>query len=153
MQVTGYGRFVFIAQWILAVLLPFWILGGRAVLGVDLGWAVFLGFLIAAAMLVGMLVPGFVSLGDREVRQAKAERSGFSSTMTVAWVAAFLAGMALPDGGDDRAYPSALMMWFGISEDASSITFLTLIGVCTVALVVSLVLAIVGISRAARTAA
>ncbi len=152
MEITRFGRLVFIAQWVMVLALPLWVVAGRAALGVELGWMGVIGIVYSPVMIVALLLPPLVSLFDAEVRRAKAERSGYSRAMVLAWAATFFAAFALPDADDDGALDSALTAWTGMSELVSSTIALALFAVAGVALVVALVLAIRGIARS-RSAA
>jgi hypothetical protein len=153
MTLTPFGRFVFVAQWIMALALPIWVLGGRGILGVELGWMGVVGLFYAPIAIIALLAPAFTSLFDVEVRKTKTSRAGYSIAMTAGWAAMFLMGFVLPDANDDRALPSAFSKWFGIDEQVSSMLTTVCFFAAVAALLTALVLAIIGVQHSRKTAA
>lgn len=157
MHITSSGRFVFVAQWVLAAVLPFFLLFGRGLVGSPLGWMAFIGIWIGLPLLAAMYVPPVLTLFDREVRAAKATRLAYSIATWVLWGSLVVTALAVVDGGDDGAAGSALTVWTGgaFSIDASEQLMLIGGSVSLVALAATVVIAIVGIvrSRIARPAA
>lgn len=147
MTFTPFGRFVFIAQWVMVVVLPWWIIGGRILLGVELGWMGVVGVFYSPVLLLGLLLPPIVSLFDSEVRSKKSERTSYSYAMLVAWLGVFFAAFALPDATDDGAVPSAFMKWFGIGELTSTNIAWGLLILAGLAAIAAIVFAIKGITK------
>jgi hypothetical protein len=150
MQITGAGRFVFVAQWVAAVVLPVWFFIGRGLVGAQIGW-LFLGLLVYGIFVaVVLLVPPVITLFDREVRRAKSTRTGYSIASWVLWIAAILAALVVPDQADGPPLNSALTTWTGgaISQQASDTIFLVLSGIIGLAYLAVFVLAILGVMRA-----
>ena len=71
MQLARSGRFVFVAQWVAAVLLPVFFFIGRGFLGAELGWMAIIGIVYGAAVIALMLVPPILTLFDREGRRLR----------------------------------------------------------------------------------
>lgn len=153
MQFASSGRFVFIAQWVLAVLLPVWVVIGRGLVGAPLGWWVVLGAIYGIVFVIGLLVPPVIALFDRPARRRATVRTGYAVSMIAVWVPMFLSGLAIPDGGDDGIVGSALMKWTGMSEDASMIIFLLCGAVAFVAWLAALAFAIASVVRGSRESA
>lgn len=151
MQITGAGRFVFIAQWVAAVVLPVWFAFGRELVGADVGWLLFALLIYGIVVVFVLLVPPIITLFDREVRRAKSTRRGYSIASWVLWVAIILAAFVVPDQADGPPLDSALTNWTGgaISQQASDAIFLVLSGVIGLAYLAVFVLAIAGIMRSA----
>jgi predicted RND superfamily exporter protein len=147
MQMTRLGRFVFVAQWFAAVLLPLFVVLGRGLVGADLGWMAVIGIIYGAFVILLLLVPPLVTLFDREVRAARAERSGFAITSIVLWAAIVVTGLSIPDSGDSGHLDSALMTWTGMSYEVSTSIFAIASAVVGVAYLIAFILAIVGIVR------
>lgn len=147
------GRFVFVVQWILAVLLPVWIFLGRELVGAQVGWMAVIGIVYGGFGILFLLVPPLVSLFDREVRRRKSERAAYSVAMTVAWVALFLSALVIPDSGDSGHLDAALTVWTGgaIGYDVTEPTFAALLVLTLFALVAAIALAITGAVRASRS--
>jgi hypothetical protein len=149
MQITGAGRFVFIAQWVAAVVLPVWFFIGRGLVGAEVGW-LFLGLLVYGIfVVVVLLVPPVITLFDREVRRAKSTRTGYSAASWVLWVAAILAAFVVPDQADGPPLDPAVTVWTGgaVSQQASEVIFLVLSGIIGLAYLAVFVLAILGVLR------
>jgi predicted RND superfamily exporter protein len=147
MQMTRLGRFVFVAQWFAAVLLPLFVVLGRGLVGADLGWMAVIGIIYGAFVILLLLVPPLVTLFDREVRAARAERSAFAITSIVLWAAIVVTGLSIPDSGDSGHLDSALMTWTGMSYEVSTSIFAIASAVVGVAYLIAFILAIVGIVR------
>ncbi|PZU44254.1 MAG: hypothetical protein DI566_12515 [Microbacterium sp.] len=153
MQFASFGRFVFIAQWILAVLLPIWVVIGRGLVGAPLGWWVVFGAIYGIAFVIGLLVPPVIALFDSPARQRATVRTGYAVSMIAVWVPMFLSGLAVPDGGDDGVVGSALTNWTGMSDDTSMIIFLLCGAIAFVAWLAALVFAIASIVRGSKESA
>lgn len=149
MRITRSGRFVFIAQWVAAVLLPAFLIIGRVLVGADIGWLAVIGIVYGGLLVVLMLVPPVLTLLDRGVRKAKATRQGYDIASFALWAAFVVAGLTVPDAGDGGPLDSALTTWTGgaIGNAASEAIF-TVVGLAAiVAYLVVLVLAIAGVAR------
>ena len=149
MRVSGAGRFVFVAQWILAVLLPAFFFVGRALVGAELGWLSVVGLIFGVLMIVALLVPPAITLADRDVRAARATRQGYSIASFVLWGALLLGALSVPDEADGGSLDTALTTWTGgvIDEAASRAIFGVAAGVMACAYLAQLVLAIAGALR------
>ncbi|SIT86328.1 hypothetical protein [Microbacterium sp. RU33B] len=149
------GRFVFVVQWILALLLPVWIFLGRELVGAQVGWMAVIGIVYGAFVILFLLIPPLVSLFDRDVRRRRSERVAYSIAMGVAWIALFLAGLVIPDSGDSGRLDTALTVWTGglIGYEATETIFIVLVMIVFFALVAGLALAIIGAGRAGRASA
>ncbi|MFB8386292.1 hypothetical protein ACFC3F_04020 [Microbacterium sp. NPDC055910] len=152
MHIAPSGRFVFVAQWILALLLPLFVVIGRGLVGSPLGWMMVIGIWFGLFGIVALYVPPVLTLFDREVRAAKATRVVYSAATWVLWVALVVFALTLVDGGDDGEPGSALTVWTGdaVSDDASNLIALIAALVGFVALVAALAFAIAGIIRGRR---
>lgn len=153
MKIDRWGHFVFYAQWLLAVLLPLFVFFGRGFVGSEVGWLAVIFLLYGIFIVLILLVPPVLTMFDREVRVAKATRSAYSLATRILWLAMLIAAISLVDFGDNGAFNSALMTWTsgGIGERASVLIFTIAEIVAGIAYVAALVLAIVGISRGARS--
>lgn len=150
MRIAGPGRFVFVAQWPLAVLLPVWVFLGRGLVGAELGWMAVLGVSVyGIPMIVILLIPPLVSLFDRDVRAAKAERAGYSFATWIVWISVVLSALVIPDSADAGPADTALTRWTGgaVSNDLAEDVFYALFVVGNLALLLALALAIAGIVR------
>jgi hypothetical protein len=150
MQITGSGRFVFVAQWVAAVLLPVWFFLGRGLVGAQVGWLGVLGIVVYGIFVIALLlVPPVLTLFDRAVRRAKATRSGYSIASWALWAAMLLAALVVPDSGDGGHLDSALTAWTGgaVTYEASEAIFYVLSAIIGLAYLGAFVLAIAGIVR------
>src|SRR4051794_13060529 len=100
MEITPFGRFVFVAQWFAAVLLPAFVFLGRGFVGAEIGWMGVIGIVYGVFLILLMLVPPLITLLDREVRADRAERRAFAVASVVLWVSLIAAGVSIPDSGD-----------------------------------------------------
>jgi len=147
MDLAPTGRTVFVAQWALALALPMWIFLGRVLVGSEVGWMVVFGLIYGPIIVLLLLIPPIVALFDGEARRARSVRRAYAIASAVVWIALFLCGLALPDGGDDAPYPSALSRWFGLSDDASTVALLVLLLIALGGWIAALVTAALGIAR------
>ena len=74
MHIARSGRFVFVAQWVAAVLLPVFFFLGRGLVGAELGWMAIIGVVYGLLVVVVLLLPPVMTLFDRTVRRGKATR-------------------------------------------------------------------------------
>ncbi|MET0734119.1 MAG: hypothetical protein ABWY55_00520 [Microbacterium sp.] len=149
MQIARSGRFVFVAQWVAAVVLPFLFFFGRGFVGAGVGWLGFFGFVYGLFVILVLLVPPVMTLFDRTVRREKRTRLAYDIASFVLWGAFIVASLTVPDAGDGPALDSALTAWTGggISQEASTVIFTVagiLIGLAYLATVVT---AVIGIAR------
>lgn len=150
MRIVSPGKFVFVAQWLAAFVLPVWFFIGRGLVGAELGWMAVLGVAVfGLPLILILLVPPLITLFDGGVRRARAERFGFSISSIVLWSAIVLAALVVPDSGDSGHLESALTRWTGgaISYAASEGIFAALSAVVVLAYAAALVLGIVGAIR------
>ncbi|WP_109208561.1 MULTISPECIES: hypothetical protein [Microbacterium] len=147
MRIARSGRFVFVAQWIAAVLLPFFFFLGRGFVGAELGWLSFIGIVYGLLVVVLLLLPPLATLFDTEVRRARATRQAYDIATFVLWGGFVLASLSAPDAGDSGPLDSALMTWFGLSYDASAVVFTVAAALIGLAYLTTFVLAIAGLVR------
>lgn len=147
MRIARSGRFVFIAQWVLSVLLPVFFFLGRGLVGAELGWLGLLGIVYGLFVVALLLVPPLLTLFDREGRRARATRSAYDIATFVLWAAFVVGGLTVPDSGDSGHLDSAFTNWFGISYEASEALFAVAAGIIGLAYLATFVLAIAGIVR------
>lgn len=149
MRIASTGRFVFVAQWVAAVLLPVFFFLGRGLVGAELGWLAVLGFVYGLFVIAVLMIPPILTLFDRTVRRGKATRFGYDVCSFVMWAAFVVAALTVSDAGDGPPLDSALTAWTGgaISQDASS-TISTFAGaIIGVAYLAAFVFAVIGIVR------
>lgn len=149
MRIARSGRFVFVAQWVAAVLLPVFFFLGRGLVGAQLGWLSVVGFVYGLFVIALLLVPPIMTLFDRTVRRGKATRIGYDVSSFVLWGAFVLAALTVPDAADGPPLDSALTVWTGgaIRQDASAVICAVAGVVVGLAYLAVLVFAIVGIAR------
>lgn len=144
MNRTRLGRFVFVFQWFAAVLLPAFVVLGRAFVGAEVGWLFVFGLFYGVFIIAAMLLPPLITLADRGVRGIKCARRSYSITSLVLWGAMVLVGLTLPDQGDGPPLRPAVTVWTSdlISIDAAGVICSVMVGAVGVAYVILLVLAI-----------
>jgi predicted RND superfamily exporter protein len=149
MRIARSGRFVFIGQWVAAVLLPVFFFLGRGLVGAELGWMAIIGIVYGLLVVAVLLVPPIMTLFDRTVRRRKATRVGYDIATFVLWAAFILAALSVPDSGDSGHLDSALTRWTGgaITYEASSMVFTVAAFVLGLAFLATVVFAIMGIAR------
>ena len=143
------GRFVFVAQWVFAVLLPIFFFIGRGLVGAQLGWLSVLGVIYGFFVIVLLLVPPIMTLFDRTVRRQKRTRWGYALSTIVLWAALTIAALAVPDAGDGPPLDAALTVWTGgaISQDAAGSIFAVFAIITALAFVTAFSFALAGIVR------
>lgn len=153
MRITGAGRFVYVAQWVLAVLLPAFFFVGRGLVGAELGWLSVVGLIFGVLMILALLIPPIITRLDRDVRQQRATRSGYVVASWVLWAALIIGGLSVPDEADGGALDTALTSWTaGAIDDAASRAIFAVSGiVMLVAYLAQLGLAIAGAARSRST--
>lgn len=149
MHIARTGRFVFIAQWVAAVLLPLFVFLGRGLVGAQMGWMAVLGIVYGLFVIVVLLVPPVMTLFDRTVRRQKTTRFAYDISSFVLWGALLIAGLTIPDAGDGGPVDTALTVWTGgaIDNDASTFIFGMAGIVIGLAYLATFVTAIMGIVR------
>lgn len=150
---TGTGRFVFVAQWVAAVLLPVFFFLGRGLVGAELGWLALLGIVYGVFVILILLVPPLLTLFDTEGRRARSTRLAYDVSTFVLWLGLVVASVTAPDSGDSGHLDSAVTTWTGISYDVSQVLFVGAAEVTGIAYLAQLVTAIIGIVRGRRVAA
>src|SRR5690606_8140776 len=98
MQITRSGRFVFVAQWIFALVLPLFAIVGRIFIGSPIGWMMVIGVWFGLLGVLALYVPPILTLFGREVRRRKATRRGYTISSWVLWVAIVVLGITIVDG-------------------------------------------------------
>ena len=146
-------RFVKLSLIPMTILLPAWLLVGRALLG-SLGWlTLIMFFTVAPAVLLGMIVLTIVTLRNKQVR-ATGRVSYWHALTTMAFYLLFiLFGFFLVDGGDtEESIASAASHIFGSGFIAvSSLLALTFGIIALISGVAALVVAIVELVAEKRT--
>ena len=155
MQIAGSGRFVFIAQWVAAVVLPAFFFIGREFIGGKVGWLGVIGIVYGVVIILFLLIPPILTLFDRDVRKAKATRRAYDIASFVLWGGFLLGGISVPDAGDSGHLPTAITTWTGgaIGDEASTVIFTVAAAIILLAYLAVFVIAIVGIVRSRRTVA
>lgn len=154
MRPTGSGRFTFVAQWILAVLLPAFVYLGRGLVGAELGWMAVIGLAVyGLPTILLLLAPPLVTLGDRHHRPARTVGRRYLVATWVLWGAFLVAGLTIPDSGSSGHLPSALSRWTGLSYEASEGIFYLAFAIAVLAWLAALVTAILDMARSRRTSA
>ena len=114
MRIARSGRFVFVAQWVAAVLLPVFFFIGRGLVGAQLGWLSVLGVVYGLFAIAILMVPPIMTLFDRTVRRSKTTRFGYDIASFALWSRRILvASLTVPDAGDGGHLDSALTAWTG----------------------------------------
>lgn len=154
MQITRSGRFVFVAQWVAALVLPLFAIIGRGLIGSPLGWMMVIGIWFGLFGILAMYIPPILTLFDGEVRRQRATRRAYTVSTWVVWIALLVLAVTVVDGGDSGTVGSALTVWTGgaVSDDVSNGIAMVALLVASVALAAACVLAIVGIVRSAKAA-
>jgi hypothetical protein len=149
MHIARTGRFVFVAQWVAAVLLPVFFFLGRGLVGAELGWMAIVGIVYGLLAVVVLLLPPVMTLFDRTVRRGKATRFGYDVSSFVLWGALLVAALTVPDSGDSGHLDSAVTTWTGgaITYETSQAIFTAAAAVIGLAYLATLVFAVIGIAR------
>lgn len=141
-------------QWPLAVVLPVFVILGRALLGAELGWMAVVGIVVyAAPTIIAMLVPPILTVFDHQARAARTVRRGYALASYLLWGSLFVAGLTIPDSGDNGHLRSVVSRWLPVSYEASEVIFYVALAVAVLAWALALAVAISGAfaSRKART--
>ena len=147
MHIEGTGRFVYYAQWPVAVFLPVLFFLGRGNLGAGVGWLGFFGLVYGLVVIALLLVPPALTLFDREVRRGRATRLYYDIASAVLWLGFVLGALTVPDAGDSGPLDTVLMAWFGITAETSAALFAISAGLIGLAYLAALVVAVMGIAR------
>ncbi|HYI50570.1 MAG TPA: hypothetical protein VEX42_03265 [Microbacterium sp.] len=149
MQIARTGRFVFVAHWVAAVLLPLFFFLGRGLVGAQIGWMGIVGIVYGLLVVAILLVPPIMTLFDRTVRREKTTRFGYDVSTFVLWGAFLLASLTVPDSGDSGHLDSAVTTWSGgaISYETSEAIFTVAAIVIGLAYLAIVVFAVLGIAR------
>ncbi|WP_426322565.1 hypothetical protein [Microbacterium sp. E-13] len=147
MRIARSGRFVFVAQWVAAVVLPVFFFLGRGLVGAELGWMGIIGIVYGIFVVALLVVPPLLTVFDRESRRARATRQAYDVSSFVLWCAFLLAALTVPDSGDSGHLDSAFTTWFGISYEVSQAVFAVAAAVIGLAYLAAFILAIAGIVR------
>ena len=153
MHIEGTGRFVYYAQWPVAVFLPVLFFIGRGNLGAGVGWLGFFGLVYGLVVIALLLVPPALTLFDREVRRGRATRLYYDIASAVLWLGFVLGALTVPDAGDSGPLDTVLMAWFGITAETSAALFAISAGLIGLAYLAALVVAVMGIARGRAVAA
>ena len=147
MHIEGTGRFVYYAQWPVAVFLPVFFFIGRGNVGAQVGNLGFFGLVYGVIVIALLLVPPLLTLFDPEVRRARATRLHYDIASAVLWLGFLLAGVTVPDADDSGQLDSVLMAWFGITAETSAALFAISAALIGLAYIVAAAFAIRGIAR------
>jgi hypothetical protein len=149
MHIARSGRFVFVAQWVAAVLLPLFFFLGRSLVGAQIGWMGIIGIVYGLLVVAILLVPPIMTLFDRTVRREKTTRFGYDLSTFVLWGAFLLASLTVPDSGDSGHLDSAVTTWSGgaISYETSEAIFTVAAILIGLAYLSTVVFAVLGIAR------
>jgi hypothetical protein len=149
MRIARSGRFVFVAQWVAAVVLPVFFFLGRGLVGAQLGWMSVIGVVYGLFIVAILMVPPIMTLFDRTVRRGKATRFAYDLATFTMWGGFLLASLTVPDSGDGGHLDSALTTWTAgaITYAASEAIFTVAAIVIGVAYLATVVLGIIGITR------
>lgn len=147
MHIEGTGRFVFYAQWPVAVFLPVLFFIGRGNLGAEVGWLGFFGIVYGLIVIALLLVPPAITLFDPEVRRQRATRLHYDIASAVLWLGIVLGALTVPDSGDSGPLDTVLMSWFGITAQTSAALFAIAAGLIGLSYLAQLVLAVMGVTR------
>jgi hypothetical protein len=152
MRLSPSGRFVFIAQWPAALVLPLFLIVGRGLVGAELGWLAVLGILYGLVLVAGMLVPPVLAVIDGTVRAARRTRTAYDVLTFTVWGAFVVAGLTAPDSDDAGHLRSALTVWTGgaVGYDASEAVFAVAFVVLVLGWIALLGVSIAGIVRGSR---
>ena len=149
MRIARSGRFVFVAQWVAAVLLPLFFFLGRGLVGAEIGWTGIVGVVYGLVVVAILLVPPIMTLFDRTVRREKETRFGYDISSFVLWAAFVLAALTVPDSDDSGPLDSAVTTWSGggISSETSEAVFGVAAALIGLAYLAAVVFGIIGIAR------
>lgn len=149
MHIARSGRFVFVAQWVAAVLLPVFFFIGRGLVGAQLGWLSVLGVVYGLFAIAILMVPPIMTLFDRTVRRSKTTRFGYDIASFALWTGILVASLTVPDSGDGGHLDSALTTWTGggISYETSEAIFTVAAVIIGLAYLAAVVFGIIGIAR------
>lgn len=146
------GRFVFVFQWIAPVVLIGWVLFGRGLLGAPLGWLAAIGLFLSPVALLALYIPPVLVLFDREARMSARTRQGYEIASYTLWGVLVVMGIVIVDGGDAGPVGSLLTMWTGMDAGGGEVFLVPVMLLAVVALAAQLVMAVVGIVAARKTA-
>lgn len=154
MNLSRSGRFVFVAQWVFAVLLPVFFFIGRGFVGAEMGWLAVIGVVYGLVVIVVLLLPPVLTLCDREVRRARRTRTAYDVASWVLWAAFVVAALTVPDAGDGGHLDTALTTWTGgaVDDAASTAIYSATAWVIGLAYLATFVIALVGIARVRKAA-
>lgn len=149
MHIASSGRFVFVAQWVAAVLLPVLFFLGRGLVGAQLGWMSAVGVVYGLFVIAILVVPPIMTLFDRTVRRGKATRFGYDIASFVLWSGFLVASLTVSDSDDSGRLDSALTTWTGggITYATSEAIFTVAATVIGLAYLATVILGIIGIAR------
>ena len=150
MQLAPFGRIIFVAQWVLALFLPVFVVLGRGLIGAELGWMSVLGVLYGPVLIVLLVVPPILALFDPVARRARSTRQAYAVASAVLWLTLIVMGLTIPDASEQSTLDSALTSWFGLSYETSVIVFSIAMAIGIVAWLTALGTAIAGIVAGRR---
>ena len=146
------GRVAFILQWIVPVVLTFFLFWGRAFVGAELGWLAVVGVVYGALLLIALYIAPVLTVFDRDVRPVASTRSSYTAVSCMLWLALVLMGLTVPDQADGPPVPAALTVWTGggVSIEMASFIFTLASIFALIMWVATIALAIIGIVRSRR---
>ena len=151
MHAAGRGRATFVAQWVLAVLLPGFVVVGRGLVGAELGWMAVVGivaYLLPTILL--LLLPPVLTLFDAAARAPRTVRRPYAVCTWLQWGALLVAGLTIPDSGDAGHLRSALSRWTGLSYEVCETVFYLAFGLLVLAWLAALVTAVAAVVTSRR---
>lgn len=153
MQIAARYRWVAAWQWVFAIVLPAFVLVGRRLLGAELGWMAVIGIVVyALPTVLALLLPPVLTRFDRQARAAHTVRRTYAIAGFVMWGSLVLAGLSIPDSGDNGELPSVLARWFGLSHQASTVVFSVALMAAVIAWAITLAVAVSGIALSRKPA-
>ncbi len=151
MRAEGWGRATFVAQWVLAVLLPAFVVVGRGLVGAELGWMAVIGLVVyLLPTILLLLIPPLLTLFDAAAGRPRTVRLPYAVCTWLQWVALLVAGLTIPDSGDAGHLRSALSRWTGLSYEVSEAIFYVAFGLLVLAWLAALVTAIAAMVSSRR---
>ena len=147
MRFAASGRFVFVAQWPAAVVLPLFFLVGRALVGSELGFMVVLGIVFVPLAIGLLLAPALLTRFDLESRRVRATRLAYDVASFGLWGGCVLAALSVEDSLGFVDVPSAISTWTGASSNDSAAVFAAAVALIVVSYLAAVLLAIMGILR------
>lgn len=152
---TAAGAVAFWGGWAAIVVVPLYLVVGRALLGSDLGWLSVIVVVFSWIVVPALVLLPALTLFDPPVRRSRSARTVYSYASFTLWTGVFIFGIAIVDNSSDGGgAQSALMRWTrgAISADVSQSIADNAAWILTLAYLVTLAAAVLGIVQARRVA-